>query len=133
MKGTDPSMKSTQLKCSHGMERTGPRKKTKASKLDGEPITLTEGDLYGIGNIVFKVTKEALQKAMMKQQNVLGALRVQLQGLMMWPPPEVTVVTYNVTGTSETKHLLWTKMDKTVVLPKGALTADNTENKAVVG
>lgn len=42
------------------MEQTGPRKKTKASKLDVEPITLTEGDLYDISDIVHEVTREAL-------------------------------------------------------------------------
>lgn len=45
------------------------------SKLDGEPITLTEGDLYNIDDIVCKVTREALQEEMIEQQNVLGALR----------------------------------------------------------
>jgi len=60
------------------MERTRPQKNNKASKLDGKPITLTEGDLYDIGDTVCKVTREALQEAMTEQQNVLGALRAQL-------------------------------------------------------
>jgi len=51
---------------------------TKASKLDGELITLTEGDLYDIGDIVREVTREVLQEAMTEQQIVLGALKVQL-------------------------------------------------------
>lgn len=60
VEGIDPSMKSTQLKWPHGMELTGPRKKTKASKLDGEHITLTEGDLYDISDIIYEVTREVL-------------------------------------------------------------------------
>ena len=60
------------------MEWIGPGKKTKASKFDGESITLTEGDLYEISDIVHGVTREVLQEAMMKQQNMLGALRAQL-------------------------------------------------------
>lgn len=67
-------MTSTQLKQSHDTEHTGPQKKTKASKLDGDPITLTEGDLYDISNTVCEVTREALQEAMMEQKNVLGPL-----------------------------------------------------------
>ena len=49
------------------MERTGPRKKTKASKLHGEHITLTEDGLYDIEDTVHEVTKEALQEAMTEQ------------------------------------------------------------------
>lgn len=60
MEGTDPSTTSTQLKWPHAIERTGPQKKTNASKLDGEPIKLTEGDLYDIGNTVCEVTREVL-------------------------------------------------------------------------
>ena len=64
MEGADPGTKSTQLKWPHGMERTGPWKKAKASKLDGEPITLTKGDLYNNGNTIPEVTKEALHEVM---------------------------------------------------------------------
>lgn len=85
-KGVDTSNTSTQLKRPRRTERIGPWKKTKASKLDGEPITLTEGDLYDIGNTVRKVTREALQEAMTEQHNVLGALRVKLQELQVQPP-----------------------------------------------
>jgi len=35
-------------------------KKVKASKMAIDPITLTEGDLYGISDMVCEVTKEAL-------------------------------------------------------------------------
>ena len=42
------------------MERAGARKKTKASKLDSEPIILIEGDLYDIGDTVHEVTRKVL-------------------------------------------------------------------------
>jgi len=41
-------------------EQVGPIKKTKASKTYFDPITLTEGDLYNIGETVRDVTIEAL-------------------------------------------------------------------------
>ena len=75
--GANPHISSSQLKQLHSAEWTGPRKNTKASKLDGEPITLTKGDLYDIGDIVHEVTREALPEAMTEQQNVLGVLQVQ--------------------------------------------------------
>jgi len=78
MEGAEPSTNSTQLKWPRAAERTGPQKKTKASELDGEPITLPEGDLYDIGDTIHEVTREALQEAMTEQQNVLGVLRTQL-------------------------------------------------------
>ena len=49
--------------------------------MDGEHITVIEGDIYDISDTVREVTKEVIQEAMMEQQNVLGALRVQLQEL----------------------------------------------------
>ena len=52
-----------------------------ASKLDIEPITLIEGDLCDIDDTVREVTQEALQEAMMEQQNLLGAIRAHLQEL----------------------------------------------------
>jgi len=63
------------------IERSGPRKNVKASKLAIDPITLTEGDLHDIDEMVRDVTSEALQDFMTKQQNVLGVLRMQLQWL----------------------------------------------------
>lgn len=63
-KGTDRCMTSAQFKWPHGTKRAGPQKNTKASKLDNEPITLTEGDLYYIGDTVCEVTRVALQEAM---------------------------------------------------------------------
>jgi len=69
---------STQLKRLHVMERSGPRKKAKASKLDIKPITLTEGDLYDISDTVREVTREVLEEVMTEQNTVLGVLRAQL-------------------------------------------------------
>lgn len=42
------------------MEQASPWKKIKASKLDSEPITLTKGDIYNIGDTVHDVTREVL-------------------------------------------------------------------------
>ena len=53
--------------------------KAKAYKWDEEFTTLTEGDLGYIGDIVYKVTWEAIDEPMSEQQIVLGALRVKLQ------------------------------------------------------
>lgn len=92
-------MTSTQLKWVHITKRSGPRKKAKAFKLDIEPIALTEGYLYDISNTVHKVTWEVLQEAMMEQQNVLGALRVQLQELQVWASHEGIVAAYVAIGT----------------------------------
>lgn len=131
--GADPHTSSTQLKQLHSTERTGPRKKTKDSKLYGEPIILTKGDLYDISDIVREVTREALQEAMMEQHNVLGALRAQLEELQVWPPQQGTVAVYGATGTSATEKLLWAKMANTIALLKGALIADNTKDRAAVG
>lgn len=75
-----------QLKGPHRMEQTGPRKKTNASTLAGEPITLTEGDLYDIGDTVREVTREALKEEMTEQHIVLGELRAQLQELQVQQP-----------------------------------------------
>lgn len=77
----EPHTSSTQLKWPHSVEWTRPRKNTKAFKLDREPITLTEGDLYDNDDTVREVTREVLQEVMMEQQSVLGALRVKLQEL----------------------------------------------------
>lgn len=76
--GANPGTTSTQLKRSCIIERSGPWKKVKGSKLAIHPITLMEGDLYDTSEMVLDVTKEALQEVMMEQQTVLGALRAQL-------------------------------------------------------
>lgn len=51
---------STQLKWSCIVERLGPRKKVKASKLAINPINLIEGDLHEIGKTVYDVTSEVI-------------------------------------------------------------------------
>ena len=60
-RGTDPQTASTQMKRQCPSEWTGPGKKVKASKLSIDPITLIEGDLHNIGEMVHDVTSEALQ------------------------------------------------------------------------
>lgn len=55
----------------------------------------------------------------MEQQNVLGALRAQLQELQVWAPQEGTVAVYGAVGTSAVEQLLHVKMANTVVLPEG--------------
>lgn len=62
--GVDPRTALTQLKRQHPAERAGSWKKVKASKLSIDPIILTEGDLYEIGETVRDVTNEALQDFM---------------------------------------------------------------------
>jgi len=57
---TDLGTTYTQLKWPCIAERSGPRKKVKTSKLDIDPITLTEGDLHDISETVHDVTNEAL-------------------------------------------------------------------------
>ena len=51
------------------------RKKVKALKFSIDPITLTEGDLYDIGETVRDVTNEALQDFIQEHQTMLGALK----------------------------------------------------------
>lgn len=77
----DTGTSSTQLKHPHVAERTAPRKKVKASKLDIDLITLTEGDLHDIGETVCDVTNEALQEFIQEHQTMLEALKAQLQEL----------------------------------------------------
>lgn len=69
---------STQLKHPRIIEKLGPRKKFKASKLAIDTITLTEVDLHDIVETVRDVIGEALQNFMQEHQTVLGSLRVQL-------------------------------------------------------
>lgn len=50
------------------------QKKTNASKLDRELVTLTEGDLGEIEDTICEVTQEVFNEAMIEQQTMLGAL-----------------------------------------------------------
>jgi len=62
------------LKCQSLREQVGPRKKSKASKTSFDPITLTEGDLHDIEEMVHDVTTEALQQFMEENYKALGVL-----------------------------------------------------------
>lgn len=64
MEGIDPSTTCSPLKRQRTTKRSRSLKKTKASKLDREPITLTEGGLCDIGDIVREATKEVLDEDM---------------------------------------------------------------------
>jgi len=60
--GVDPQETSVHIKCPREHEKRGSRKKSKATKTSLNPITLTEGDLHDIGDMVRDVTSEALQQ-----------------------------------------------------------------------
>jgi len=53
---------STRIKCPRELEKGGSKKKSKATKASLDPITLTEGKLYDIGDTVRDVTTKALQQ-----------------------------------------------------------------------
>ena len=52
---------SIRIKRPRELEKGGPKKKSKAPKTLLDPITLTEGDLHDIDDIVRDATMEALQ------------------------------------------------------------------------
>jgi len=54
----------TPLRTKHTKDpkKEGPRKKSKSSKTSLDPITLTEGDLNDIGDMVQDATAELLQQ-----------------------------------------------------------------------
>lgn len=58
----DPQETFTRIKCPRQLEKGGSRKKSKATKTSLDPIALTEGELYDIGDIVRYVTTKALQQ-----------------------------------------------------------------------
>ena len=100
--------------------------------MDIEPITLTEGDLYDISDMVCEVTREVLQESMREQQIMLGALRAQLQEHQGQPPQEGAIATYGTVGTSTMEQLLCTKMANNIVLLKGVLTEKKDDDRATV-
>ena len=65
---------SNHIKHPREQEKVGLRKKSKASKVSLDPITLTEGDLHDIGDAVQDVTTEALQQFEQQQKLLLGAI-----------------------------------------------------------
>lgn len=77
----DPATTSQPLKQPRNPDKPVPRKKVKASKTFINPIMLTEGDLFDIGEIVCDVNKDALQEVMTQHKTLLGVLSVQLHGL----------------------------------------------------
>jgi len=56
----DPQTTSTQQKRQHSSEWMGPHRKVKASKLSIKLITLSEGDLHNIIEMVHDITSKAL-------------------------------------------------------------------------
>lgn len=58
----------------------------------------------------------------MKQKNLLGALRVQLQALQVRPPGVMTL--HLVEGASEAEHMFHTHTMNTLVLPNDAILAE---------
>ena len=58
----DLQVTSAHLKRPREQEKGGLRKKSKATKTSLDPITLTEGNLHEIGDMVRDVTAEALQQ-----------------------------------------------------------------------
>lgn len=97
----DPGPELTQLKWSHVPEKLAPRKKVKATKTSVDPITLTEGDLFDINEMVRNVTKDTLEEVMTKQTPMLGVLRAQLKDLQVQPPQVGMMASHVATGTSE--------------------------------
>lgn len=56
------------------LEKGGSRNKSKETKTLLDPITLTKGDLYDMGNTIRDVTTEAVQQFEKQQQIILGAI-----------------------------------------------------------
>ena len=59
---TDPQEMFTHIKCRRELEKGGSRKQSKVTKTSLDPITLTEGDLHDISDIVKDANVEALQQ-----------------------------------------------------------------------
>ena len=74
----DPQEMSGHIKRPRELERGGSRKKSKATKTSLDPITLMEGDLYDIDDIVRDVAVEALQQFEKQQKVLLGDIQTRL-------------------------------------------------------
>jgi len=109
------------------------RKKEKASKLDSEVTTLTTGDLNDIKDAIHDATQDAVDKAMSKQQIVLGELRQQLQTLGIHVVPTSARTTTMGTGVSATDPLLKSQVTYSVAILASVLITGNTEDRAVLG
>lgn len=72
--GVDPQTMSNHIKCPMEQEKVGSRKKSNANKALLDPITLTEGDLHDIGDMVQDVTAKALQQFEKEQQLLLRSI-----------------------------------------------------------
>ena len=101
----DPQETSTCIKHSRELEKGRYKKKSKATKTSLDPITLTEDDLYDIGDTVRDVTG--------------------LQELQTCASQAGTVSTSLAVGTSEAADMLRMKASSVIVLLDGALTTKN--------
>ena len=86
-------------------EKLGPWKKSKASKTSFDPITLIEGDLHDIGEMVRDLTVDILQQFAEEHQMVLVALRAQIQELQVCIPQAGTVSTSLTIGTPAAEEM----------------------------
>lgn len=126
---TYPQVTSTRIKHLREEKKGGSRKKYKATKTSLDPITLTEGDLYDIGDTVRDVTIEALQQFEEQQKIILGVIQIGLQELQTHALQAVTTSTNLASGTSKATEMLSTKASNAIVLPDGALTMENEANR----
>ena len=94
-----------------------------------DPITLTEGDLYNIGDTVKDVTAKALEQFGKKQKIILGAIQIGLQELQTLASQVGMVSTNLAIGTLEDANMLRMRASSALVLPNGALTTENEDEK----
>ena len=62
------------IKCPRELEKGGSRKKSKVTKTLLDLVTLIEGDLHDISDIVRDVTAKALKQFKKQHQIILGAI-----------------------------------------------------------
>jgi len=74
----DPQEMSACIKCPRELEKGWSRKKSNAMKTSLDLITLIEGDLHDIDDIVSDVTMEVLQQFNQQQQIIPGAIQTGL-------------------------------------------------------
>lgn len=79
----EPVSPSTQLKQSHVPEKPTLRKKVKEAKTSVDPIMLTKGDLFDIGETIRDVPNDTFEELMTEQTTVLGVLIAHLQELQV--------------------------------------------------